>query len=467
MALSRRTVVNSGTAIIAGFRGLKCFIQNANASSNPMTLAGYGTLLQDPAKVLDLPKGFTYKVISTRGELMDDGLYVPGQHDGMGAFPGPEGKVILVRNHELNPSHDKHSAFGQNLRKWSKYDNRYAYDAGTKGQLGGYGGTTTILYDPKKYVVEKHFLSLAGTEWNCAGGVTPWGSWISCEETVSIKNSLYSKDHGYNFEVPARIEKVLNPKPLIEMGRFRHEAVAIEPKSGIVYQTEDRHDGLIYRFIPREKGNLSSGGRLQALCIQQHDSMDTRNWKGNGQRKSLNMPISKWIQTKWVTINDVESSDDSLRKQGFAKGAALFARSEGMWYGNNSLYWACTNGGPYMKGQVFRYIPSPYEGTLRENIKPGLLQLYIQSHSSKIIENCDNLTVSPWGDLFICEDHQGSCGIIRVTQKGQISKFAENHYSNSELAGACFSPDGNTFFVNLQKDGLTLAINGPWNQNRF
>ena len=466
MNLSRRNIVQQGTALIAGFGGLKSFVEKADASSNPMTLAGYGTLQSDPQKTLDLPKGFSYKEISGRGELMDDGLFVPGQHDGMGAFPGPDGKVILVRNHELNPSHSKHSAFGSTLSKWRNYDSTKAYDPGTKKQLGGYGGTTTILYNPKTQKVDKQFLSLSGTEWNCAGGVTPWGSWISCEETVSTRSKgLYSKDHGYNFEVPASINQVANPIPLIEMGRFRHEAIAVEPKSGIVYQTEDRHDGLIYRFIPRERGMLESGGRLQALCIRIHKSMDTRNWRSTDRKKSPNMPISKWIPTSWVNIDSVESPDDSLRKQGFAKGAAVFARSEGMWYGNNSLYWACTNGGPFMKGQIFRYIPSQYEGTLRENTKPGMVQLYIQSHSSKVLENCDNLTVAPWGDLFICEDHQGSGGVVRVTKKGEISKFAENHYSSSELAGACFSPDGKTLFLNLHKDGKTFAITGPWRRS--
>jgi len=463
MQIHRRQVIGQAVALSSGFLGLKTFVARANAASNPLTLAGYGTLQSDPNKILDLPKGFKYTVISTRGERMSDGLYVPGQHDGMGAFPGPDGRVLLIRNHELNPSHEKWSAFGPKLHKWRNFDKSKVYDPGVKRQLRGFGGTTTILYNQKTRKVDKHFLSLAGTEWNCAGGITPWGSWVSCEETVQTSTQGYSKDHGYNFEVPASIDSgLVNPVPLKAMGRFRHEAIAVDPRTGIVYQTEDRHDGLIYRFIPRDLGNLVAGGRLQALCIRQQKSMDTRNWRDTSRKNSPNMPISKWIQTSWVNIDSVESPDDSLRKQGFKKGAAVFARSEGIWYGNNSLYWACTNGGPFMKGQIFRYMPSPFEGTLRERSKPGTLQLYIESHSAKILENCDNLTVAPWGDLFICEDHSGSCGVVRVTKRGEISKFAENHYSNSELAGACFSPDGQTFFVNLQKDGLTLAIEGPW-----
>lgn len=465
MKLSRRKILGSPAAIATGFLALRTHVLKSANASGKLISDGYGKPTNDPEKNLALPPGFTYSLLSSRGEKMDDGLFVPGQHDGMAAFPGPGGKVLLVRNHELNPSHGKWSAFGENRELWPSFDKSMAYDPGQNNQLGGYGGTTTILYDPKKKKVDKHFLSLAGTEWNCAGGATPWGSWISCEESVARAKDPggYDRDHGYPFEVPARADgKLASPVPILPMGRFRREAVAVDPRSGVVYQTEDRHDGLIYRYIPRKPGKLHEGGRLQALTIRKEKSMDTRNWRENLQPNKPRMPISKWLQTTWIDVEDIHSPDDSLRKHGHAKGAAIFARGEGMWYGNGSVYWACTNGGPFMKGQIFRYIPSPYEGTLRERTKPGVMQLYIESHSSKVLENCDNLTVAPWGDLFICEDNAGSCSIVRVTKNGEISQFAENRYSKSELAGACFSPDGRTLFVNLQKGGLTLAITGPW-----
>lgn len=464
----RRRFLQQGSTLATAFLSLRGIVQHANAvGSPPPATTGYGPLLKDQQKILDLPAGFTHKVISTRGDVMSDGLVVPGKHDGMGAFKGEDDRVVLVRNHELNPNDSKHSAFGPNFELRGKVDLAKVYDAGADRKIAGYGGTTTLVYNPATQTVEKQFLSLAGTEWNCAGGITPWGSWISCEETNANAGDKhaktggkYAKDHGFNFEVPARADSgLVTPVPLKAMGRFRHEAIAVDPRTGIIYQTEDRHDGLIYRYIPRSRTNPAAGGKLQVLRIRQRRGMDTRNWTNSLPPK---MPVAKWLQARWIDVDEVESPDDSLRKQGHAKGAALFARGEGMWYGNGSIYWACTNGGPFMRGQIFRYIPSPHEGTVRELAKPGRVQLYIESHASSLIENCDNLTVAPWGDLFICEDHGGSCALLRVTAKGEVSTFANNSHSSSELAGACFSPDGRTLFVNIQKNGQTLAITGPW-----
>ena len=461
MKIGRRKLLQYGGFVAAAFGGLKSLVEQANAArQSPLKSSGYGPLQTDPERILDLPRGFTHKVISARGNPMDDGLVVPGQHDGMGAFKGENGRVVLVRNHEVYPDPSTYSPFGAKFQFRDKVNLDIVYDPGTKGQIAGYGGTTTLVYNPSTQSVEKEFLSLAGTEWNCAGGPTPWGSWISCEETTVKKGHGYARDHGYNFEVPASADSgLVTPVPLKAMGRFRHEAIAIDPRTGIIYQTEDRHDGLIYRFIPRARSNPAAGGKLQALQVRQRKAMDTRNW-----HKSLppRMPVAKWILARWLDVRDVESPNDSLRLEGFARGAALFARGEGMWYGNGSIYWACTNGGPFMRGQVFRYIPSPYEGTHRELVRPGRFQLYIESHASSLIENCDNLTVSPWGDLYLCEDNSSRCSILRVTPRGEVSKFADNSYTKSELAGACFSPDGKTLFVNIQKNGMTLAISGPW-----
>jgi hypothetical protein len=336
------------------------------------------------------------------------------------------------------------------------------YDAG-KGKKPGLGGTTTLVYNTKEQRLEKHFLSLAGTYRNCAGGVTPWNSWVTCEEDTSRPNEggqfpddEMEKEHGYNFEVPASAKMVLaDPVPLKAMGRFRHEAVAVEPRSGVVYQTEDRGDGLFYRFIPATPGRLAAGGRLQALKLKDLPRADTRNWKEQMIRPGQSLPA------EWVDIAGVESLDDDLRYQGyFERGAARFARGEGCWYGQDGVYFACTNGGTKRKGQIWRYTPSPREGAAGEQDQPGRLELFIEPNDGKLVENADNITIAPWGDLIVTEDGVSPHFVVGVTPEGKFYKLAKT--SLGELAGACFSPDGTTLFINIQTPGLTVAITGPW-----
>jgi secreted PhoX family phosphatase len=320
------------------------------------------------------------------------------------------------------------------------------------------GGTTTILYDTKTQTVERIHLSLAGTLRNCAGGLTPWGSWITCEESVQIREGDFEQDHGYNFEVPATATELCRAVPLKAMGRFNHEAVAVDARSGVVYQTEDRGDGLIYRFVPNTRKNLRAGGKLQALKARDKPSLDTRNWRRTAVRPGEKLAV------EWVDLEDVESPNDELRAWGFFKhGAARFARGEGMWYGRRTIYWCCTNGGKKQKGQIWKYTPSEHEGLPEEHQSPGVLELFVEPTDGNIAENGDNLTVAPWGDIFVCEDNgRKEKRLLRVTPERKIFEFARNIFNSSELAGVTFSPDGSTLFVNIQHPGTTLAITGPW-----
>lgn len=228
-----------------------------------------------------------------------------------------------------------------------------------------------------------------------------------------------------------------------------------------MYQTEDRHDGLIYRFLADRPGELTRGGRLQALAAADHPSLDTRNWPETGL---AGVALRESFPVRWVDLDGVEAPDDDLRQRGFAAGACRFARGEGMWYGMGAVYFACTNGGSAKKGQIWVYTPGPYEGTPRESEAPGRLELFVEPNDGTIVENADNLTVAPWGDLFVCEDGLDRQHLLRVTPAGEVVRFGTNLRSESELAGATFSPDGTTLFVNLQTDGLTLAITGPWDR---
>ena len=403
---------------------------------------------------------------------MDDGFRLPGRSDGMGTFAGPDGKTIIIRNHELESDKTYEGPFGLQNELFDKVDISKVYDPGQK-LAPHIGGTTTIVFDTKTQKTEKQFLSLAGTCRNCAGGVTPWGTWITCEETVDKKGTPQNpankneKDHGYPFEVPASVEPGLTtPVPLKAMGRFNHEAVAIDPKTGIVYQTEDRHDGLFWRFIPTEPGKLSAGGKLQFLCIidpalkkaDRKTGIDARNWRDSKDA----IPIRKKMAVEWKDIDDVDSPKDNLRKRGHQIGGARFARTEGIWFGENELYFACTNGGKSQHGQVYRYMPSKDEGQVGEKEAPPQLELFVEPNDKAILQSADNLTISPWGDLVVCEDGPRSPRLHHITPEGDIHVLGQNRYNDHELAGVCFSPDGSTLFVNIFDPGITLAITGPW-----
>jgi secreted PhoX family phosphatase len=240
--------------------------------------------------------------------------------------------------------------------------------------------------------------------------------------------------------------------PLTDMGRFYHEAVAVDPDTGIVYQTEDRDDGLIYRFIPNKPGDLRAGGKLQALKFRESAAIDSRNWEKQTVEVGKKHPI------EWIDMADVTSPKDDLRYRGFEAGAARFARGEGMWYSNGQVFFACTNGGKAQTGQIWRLVPKKSGSTEAETV-----ELYIEPNNASILQAADNMTVSPWGDIVICEDHDKDARIMGISPNGRLYPLAQNHL-NSEFAGVTFSPDGSTLFVNVQARNMTLAITGPWGQ---
>lgn len=438
MSLSRRKFV-SLAGIGASSAILATPLRNLYSNSlegKPTFADRVGSLLPDPQGILDLPAGFQYKIFSRWGETMNDGHTVPDRHDGMAAFVGKKGQTILVRNHEVSPL-DAISNLTANV---SQYD--YSCP----------GGTTTLTVDRDRNLI-KHHLSLAGTNRNCAGGTTPWGSWISCEEDISTpypppgytKEQIYpywgnvTQKHGYNFEVPAR-GGLAEPTPLVAMGRFRHEAIATDPETGYIYQTEDQNDGCIYRFRPHKFANLQAGGTLEALAIKNMPKVDT----------GIDFPIGTF-KTTWIQLEDVDPTHDTLRYEAQQKGAAVFRRGEGMCYANNELYWTATNGGAAKAGQIFRY-----------NLQQQALELFVESPGVGVLDYPDNLTLAPFGDLIVCEDGRGSQFLIGITPEGKYYQFARNALNNSEFAGVCFAPDGRTMFVNIYHPGMTLAIWGDW-----
>jgi len=499
MSLSRRRFLR-GAAAAGALWLLPDTVDRALAaipSGTSAPRAGFGPLLADPEGLLDLPLGFQYRALSMsilgrsddlrfNGRL-DNGDPVPARHDGMAAFPGPGGVTILVRNHELDP--------GQ----------RPAVEPGTHRTYDplGTGGTTTLWVDRDRRLV-RSFVSLGGTFRNCAGGPTPWGSWLSAEECTYLPGPAdetnhdlrpdVSARHGYVFEVDAYATEPVEPVPIRGMGRFYHEAVAVDPATGFVYLTEDRDDGVLYRYVPDviangtrkpfelRAGDLARGGVLEALRIPGHPSLLTQNWREVDDHHPAISPGQPFA-ADWVRIPDVEPEMDqqvvtwdrnpltsptlwdprgrrtvetaggATRAQAFRLGCAQFARAEGITYHAGSVYVCCTSGGAARCGQVWRF-----------DIGRQELTLMFEATTREAMDGPDNLCPAPWGDLVICEDGVDDDRVLGLTPDGIVYPIARNAMNREEFAGACFAPDGRTLFVNIQQPGITFAIWGPWDQ---
>jgi len=404
------------------------------------TSAGpYSPLRPDPAGFLDLPEGFSYRIISRLGAAMDDGGTVPDNADGMGCFDLGGGEIALVRNHELLPHH----ASGGPIAK----------GYGRRNGVFVPGGTTTIVLDAASLVVKRQFRSLGGTIRNCSGGETPWGSWLTCEEAPTgpgqPRGEGLEQDHGWVFEVPASAPGLVDAVPLKALGRFNHEAAVVDPATGIVYQTEDRDDSVLYRFLPHTPGRLAEGGRLQAMVVE--GLRDTRNWN------SAAMEVGRRYRVSWIDLDEVESPRDDLRQRAAARGAALVARGEGLHMGTREVFACCTSGGAARIGQILKLTPGVAGAA-------DTIELFFESRSKAQFDYGDNLTVAPSGHLIVCEDQYTSVvdnHLRGITPAGQAYPLARLR-AQTELAGGCFSPDGKWLFVNAYSPTVTFAITGPW-----
>ena len=443
------SVAGSAVAGLTALSGLTSSAAGQQLNRRPFADVGDGGYgrLRKAGDELALPEGFQYKVLSVEGSVMSDGAIVPGRHDGMCAFPMPNGNIRLIRNHEVENQPAMDAAPG---------DPFAAYDPGAGG------GCTSLEIDPETREVVRDFVSLNGTWRNCSGGPTPWGSWLTCEEAFYGPESGFLEYHGYVFEVPVSREAAEYTEPLTAMGRFVHEAVAVDPTTGIVYETEDHYRAGFYRFLPNDPylpdhpGNLAAGGRLQMLAVSGRNRYDTRRRQSVGRA----MPV------RWVDIEDpnpLVGTDDyqAVFDEGFDRGGARFNRLEGCWYSSPYVYLVATEGGNKELGQVWQYLPDGPDA--------GALTLIFESPNQGTLKKPDNICVSPRGAILLCEDANRRRQYLRgLTRDGQMFDVAACLVDRGELAGVTFSPDGQTMFCNTlgvpdrRKPGMTFAVWGPW-----
>ncbi|MET7869449.1 alkaline phosphatase PhoX [Streptomyces cyaneofuscatus] len=464
---------NSALAAAAAVGGPFQGVAKAADLGRPATGGGYGPLgavpdLSDGQVRLHLPEGFAYRSFNPAGGTFTEGGLTPGYHDGMGAFQGPRGTVMLVRNHEVTwPL----GAFG---------DPEKAYDPIAPG------GTSTLVVTGQGEVI-RSTASLTGTLMNCSGGQMPWGSWVSCEETINgpdvandysgLPNSRFTEKHGYLFEVP--VAGIATARPIRAAGRFTHESAAYDPHTGAIYLTEDNYNFAsgFYRYLPprdpRTTRSILDGGRLQMLAVRGEEGKDL----------SLGQPRHAKYRAVWVDIEDPDptytglpandTAVNAVGDQGRARGAALFARLEGCVYHQGVVYFVSTQGGATAEGDK---APSGF-GDGRGQVwaydtVASELRLVYESPGSMALDLPDNITTSPRGTLVVCEDGNEDNYVRGLTRSGCIFNFARLEPivedSGAEFAGSTFSPDGRTLFVNVQsKAGRSFAIWGPWQRGGF
>ena len=468
--LSRRSLLTrtaAGGIGIALAGSLETLFGAAPATAAPGKAAGYGPLVQDPAGRLSLPRGFSYGVVSQSGiTLLDSGQPTPDRPDGTGSFANGRG-AVLVQNHEIGTSATNPVPHLPNL----------TYDPGV------FGGTTNLVVDKQGDRINE-YVSLAGTDNNCAGGKTPWNTWLTCEETEDVPGTSkpgITKRHGYVFEVDPHDQRAnWNPQPILALGRFAHEAVVVDPNEYRLYLTEDAGgpNGLFYRYTPPAnvrplgKGSLkrlgATDGKLQAMKAVTRTGVVVPDL-------SVAQTPGTAYRVSWVDVPDRDASTTSTRKQfdsvvggvvtpGPAGPITRSRKLEGAWWADGGCYFVASfarnsdGSAAEHDGQVW------FLDVARQTITLKIVFAYTPADQDNDVDGPDNITVSPFGGVILAEDGEGKQHLVGATDRGQTYFLARNELPGSEeFTGPNFSPvNAKVLFANVQVPGVTFAIRGPW-----
>ncbi|MFE9644812.1 alkaline phosphatase PhoX [Streptomyces sp. NPDC006365] len=377
----RGTVIGTSAAVFGGtlMRGA-AYAAPAQNGTSP-----YGGLLPANAHGIMLPSGFTSRVIARSSQTVPGTSYTwHNAPDGGACFADGTG-WIYVSNSEISTG----------------------------------GGASAVKFHSSGTITGAYRI-LSNTRNNCAGGATPWNTWLSCEEV----------SRGYVYETdPWGVKTAVRHDA---MGRFKHEAAAADPVRKVIYLTEDESDGCFYRFTPTTWGNLSSG-TLQVLVA------------GTGSSGSFT----------WTNVPDRDGSPTYTRDQ--VSGAKIFNGGEGCHYASDTV-WFTTKG----DNRVWQLnlLNSTYELAYDDSLV---------TNGTAPLTGVDNVTGSSSGDLFVAEDG-GNMEICIITPDDIVAPFLRiTGQSSSEICGPAFSPDGKRLYFSSQRGtsgsssgGITYEVTGPF-----